>query len=68
MEQRRKANREQFLSESSKARQSFVGEVLSFLAHNKKWWLLPILIVLFLFGLLIILGGTAAGPFIYPLF
>ena len=38
------------------------------IAHTKKWWLLPISVVLFLFGLLITLGGSAAGPFIYTLF
>jgi hypothetical protein len=43
-------------------------ELLSFLRHNKKWWLLPILIVLLAFGTLIILSGTAAAPFIYTLF
>ena len=59
---------DQFVLESKEQRTGLVREFLSFLAHNKKWWLLPILVVLFLFGLLIILGGTAAGPFIYPLF
>lgn len=43
-------------------------ELLGFLAHNKKWWLLPIILVLLIFGLLIMLGGTAAAPFIYSLF
>jgi hypothetical protein len=49
-------------------RSSLPAEFWLFLRHNKKWWLLPILIVLFLLGLLVILGGTAAAPFIYPLF
>lgn len=39
-----------------------------FLKYNKKWWLLPILIVPLLLGLLVLLGGTAIAPFIYPLF
>jgi drug/metabolite transporter superfamily protein YnfA len=39
-----------------------------FLRHNKKWWLLPIVVVLGLFGLLVLLSGTAAAPFIYTLF
>ncbi len=43
-------------------------EFLDFLAHNKKWWLMPILIVLALFGLLIALAGTSAAPFIYTMF
>jgi len=44
---------------------TLVGEFWEFLRHNKKWWLLPILIVLLLFGLLIFLSGTGAAPFIY---
>lgn len=43
-------------------------EVWGFLSDNKKWWLLPILIVLVRFGVLIILGGTGLTPFIYTLF
>lgn len=38
------------------------------LAQNKKWWLLPILLVLLLVGTLIFLSGTAIAPFIYSLF
>ena len=46
---------------------SLIAEFLDFLAHNKKWWLLPILIVMLLLGTLIFLSGTAAAPFIYTL-
>ena len=46
----------------------FVAEFWQFLRTSKKWWLLPIVAVLFLFGLLIFLSGTAAAPFIYTLF
>ena len=48
--------------------QGLLSEFLSFLAHNKKWWMLPILIVLLLLGVLIFLSNTAAAPFIYNLF
>lgn len=51
-----------------KRRPSLLAEFWFFLKHNKKWWLLPIIIVLLLLGLLILLSGTAIGPFIYPLF
>lgn len=44
------------------------SEFFSFLKHNKKWWLLPILIVLGLFGLLAALAGSSVAPFIYTLF
>ena len=57
-----------FIRESRKPRSGLLGEVWAFLAENRKWWLLPILAVLLLFGLLLILGGSAAGPLIYPLF
>ena len=43
-------------------------EFLLFLKENKKFWLIPLLAVLFLLGLLVLLGGTAAAPFIYSLF
>jgi hypothetical protein len=43
-------------------------EILDLLKHNKKWWLLPILLVLALVGALVILGSTGAAPFIYTLF
>ena len=46
----------------------FLGEFWAFLKHNKKWWLLPILVVLLLFGVLVLMSGSAAAPFIYTLF
>ena len=46
---------------------SLLAEFWAFLRHNKKWWLLPILIVLLVFGVLIFLAGTGAAPFIYTL-
>ena len=45
-----------------------VAEFWDFLKHNKKWWLLPIVIVLLMLGALVMLGSTAAAPFIYTLF
>ncbi len=48
---------------------SFFIEFFEFLKIRKKYWLLPILIILFLFGSLIILTkGTAVAPFIYTIF
>jgi hypothetical protein len=43
-------------------------EYLRFLSQNKKYWMLPIIIVLLLIGLLVMLGGSVAGAFIYTLF
>ena len=39
-----------------------------FLSQTKKWWLLPMVIILLGFGVLVALSGTAAAPFIYTLF
>jgi hypothetical protein len=48
---------------------SFVVELWRFMRVRKKFWLLPIFIVMGLFGGLIILTqGTAVAPFIYTLF
>ena len=47
---------------------SALGEVVYFLSHTKKWWLLPIVVILVAFGVLVALSGTAAAPFIYTLF
>lgn len=49
-------------------RGGFMAELWGFLKENRKWWLLPILFLLLLFGLLTLLGGTGAAPFIYTLF
>lgn len=46
----------------------FVQEFIYLLKHNKKYWLTPIILVLLLFGVLIIVGGSSAAPFIYTLF
>ncbi len=48
--------------------QGIAAEFWEFLCENKKFWLIPIIIVLLLFGLLVFLGGTGAAPFIYTLF
>lgn len=48
---------------------SFLIEFWDFFKVRKKYWLLPILIVLVLFGALIVLTqGTAVAPFIYTIF
>jgi hypothetical protein len=47
----------------------FLIEFIRFLGARKKYWLLPIIVVTFMFGGLIILSqGTAVAPFIYTLF
>jgi len=59
---------EVFRRESAGRRAGIVREFWDFLKHNKKWWLLPILVALALLGILAILGGTGLAPFIYTVF
>jgi hypothetical protein len=47
----------------------FIRELSAFILSRKKYWLVPILLVLVVFGLLIVLTqGTAVAPFVYTLF
>lgn len=48
---------------------SIVRELWAFMLARKKFWLLPILLTLLIFGALIVLAqGSAVAPFIYTLF
>ena len=49
-------------------RQSLVSEFWAFVKENKKWWLLPVLLVILVLGALVFLTGSGAAPFIYTLF
>ncbi len=46
-----------------------IAEVLSFLWQRKLWWLIPLVVVLLLFGLLLVFAvSSGVGPLIYTLF
>jgi len=48
---------------------SAIADFWGFLKERKKWWLLPMILVLLLFGALIVLtSGSAIAPFVYTLF
>jgi hypothetical protein len=48
---------------------SFLAELWMFLRMRKKFWLLPIIVMMALFGGLIVLSqGSAVAPFIYTIF
>ena len=57
-----------FAADAQKERTGLVSEFVDFLKDNKKWWLAPIIVSVLLLGALVLLGGTAAAPFIYTLF
>lgn len=58
----------EFEKAASGKQTGIVGEFIGFLMNNKKFWLLPLVLVMLALGVLIMLGGTAAAPFIYTLF
>lgn len=58
----------EFQSLATQKRAGLVREMWGFAMRTRKWWLLPIIIVLVGIGLITIIGGTAAAPFIYTLF
>ena len=57
-----------FAAQAQQERSGLVSEFVDFLRDNKKWWLAPIIVSVLLLGALVMLGGTAAAPFIYTLF
>ena len=58
----------EFMAQAGQSRGGLASEFVDFLKDNKKWWLAPIIISILGLGLLVMLGGTAAAPFIYTLF
>ena len=57
-----------FARQAESVSPGLLREYWEFLKHNKKWWLTPIILALLLLGVLVVLGGSPAGPFIYTLF
>ena len=48
---------------------SFIKELWAYMRARKKFWLIPILLVMAIFGgLLVLAQGSAVAPFIYTLF
>lgn len=48
---------------------SFIAELWQFMRARKKFWLLPIVIMMVIFGGLVVLAqGSAVAPFIYTIF
>jgi len=48
---------------------SVAGELWAFMRVRKKWWLLPIMLVMLVVGALVVFAhGSALAPFIYTIF
>lgn len=54
--------------EKAKSEKGLVAEFWEFLLQNKKFWMIPIIIVFLILGGLLIAGGSGFAPFIYALF
>jgi hypothetical protein len=61
-------HKKDFESAATEERTSFLSEFVYFLKENKKWWLIPILLIISLLALLSFFTGSGAAPFIYTLF
>jgi hypothetical protein len=62
------SQQERFEDVAGYANPGFFTELWQFMAENKKWWLLPIVVMLVALGVLTYLSSTAVAPFIYTLF
>lgn len=50
-------------------RASIIGEFLTFLRERKLWWMIPVVVVILLFGLVMVAAqNSPLAPFIYTLF
>ena len=48
---------------------SFFAELWAFMRERKKYWMIPILVMMVIFGgLIVLVQGTAVAPFIYTIF
>lgn len=64
------SNEPSFLEASKTQKTGLVADFMSFLGENKKWWLIPFLIVFSLVAVVVVVGALVPGaaPFIYALF
>ncbi len=47
----------------------FIKDLIQFLRERKKFWLIPVILILLVLGLIVVFGGASAiAPFIYTLF
>ena len=64
----RNDEQQQFERMAKAGRTNVVTEFFGYLRESKKWWMLPILIVMLGLGVLVLLTNSPVAPFIYTLF
>jgi len=55
-----------FQAAGQERERGLIAELWAFMAENRMWWLLPILVVFGLLGVILALGATGVAPFLYP--
>ncbi len=58
----------EFEKASQQQEGNLLTEFMGFLKQNRKFWLLPLILVMLALAALLVLTSTAAAPFIYTLF
>jgi hypothetical protein len=66
--QRDERERDDFEAEAGRRQGGVIAEFWCFLRDNRKWWLVPMLVVLLLLGVLVVMAGSGLAPFIYTMF
>ncbi|MFZ1936316.1 MAG: DUF5989 family protein [Thermoguttaceae bacterium] len=57
-----------FQRQADQTAPGILSEFIDFVLHNKKWWMIPIVVSLLILGLLVLVSGSGVAPFIYTLF
>jgi len=57
--------KEDFLQAAAQKERGIVAEFIDFMGENKVWWMAPILIVFAVLAVLLVLGASGIGPFVY---
>ena len=60
--------RDDFEAQAAERQPGVVSEFWCFLRDNRKWWLVPMLVVLLILGLMVFSASTGLAPFIYTFF
>ncbi len=59
---------EAFVRGGERKRASLAGEAVHMVRTTRKWWLLPLILLLVVLGLFLLITSTGVGPLIYTIF
>lgn len=61
-------SRNQFAQQGQEQRTGMLADFMYLLKNNRKWWMLPLILVFIAFGIFMVLSSTGVAPFIYTVF